>query len=190
MIVTAGIGSDHTDLQGAMDRVIAVAEVTHCNSNSVAEHMINAQSLKHFKRGAYLIKSARCNTTQQKKGKPWLPPFSLVLKSPALHVFGADGHGLNSRGLFLNGQGVPHVHLGEEAQAGNHVQAQGERNNNRNEGPAATVVVFAGEVSRVLCIALRRAGRKTFEPLEQVNHDEPQHGNSLNVVETVSRRGL
>lgn len=40
MIVTAGIGSDHTDLQAAMERGITVAEVTYCNSNSVAEHVL------------------------------------------------------------------------------------------------------------------------------------------------------
>ncbi len=40
MIVTAGIGSDHTDLQAAMDRGITVAEVTFCNSISVAEHVV------------------------------------------------------------------------------------------------------------------------------------------------------
>jgi lactate dehydrogenase-like 2-hydroxyacid dehydrogenase len=40
MIVTAGIGSDHTDLQAAMNRGITVAEVTYCNSNSVAEHVV------------------------------------------------------------------------------------------------------------------------------------------------------
>ncbi len=40
MIVTAGIGSDHTDLQAAMDHGITVAEVTYCNSNSVAEHVV------------------------------------------------------------------------------------------------------------------------------------------------------
>ncbi|MBK4995419.1 NAD-dependent formate dehydrogenase [Pseudomonas sp. S37] len=40
MIVTAGIGSDHTDLQAAMDRGITVAEVTYCNSHSVAEHVL------------------------------------------------------------------------------------------------------------------------------------------------------
>ncbi len=39
MIVTAGIGSDHTDLQAAMDHGVTVAEVTYCNSNSVAEHV-------------------------------------------------------------------------------------------------------------------------------------------------------
>jgi formate dehydrogenase len=40
MIVTAGIGSDHTDLQAAMDHNITVAEVTFCNSISVAEHVV------------------------------------------------------------------------------------------------------------------------------------------------------
>ncbi len=40
MIVTAGIGSDHTDLQAAMEHGITVAEVTYCNSNSVAEHVV------------------------------------------------------------------------------------------------------------------------------------------------------
>ncbi len=39
MIVTAGIGSDHTDLQAAIDHGVTVAEVTYCNSNSVAEHV-------------------------------------------------------------------------------------------------------------------------------------------------------
>lgn len=40
MVVTAGIGSDHTDLQAAMDNDVTVAEVTYCNSNSVAEHVV------------------------------------------------------------------------------------------------------------------------------------------------------
>jgi formate dehydrogenase len=40
MIVTAGIGSDHTDLQAAIERGITVAEVTYSNSNSVAEHVV------------------------------------------------------------------------------------------------------------------------------------------------------
>jgi len=40
MIVTAGIGSDHTDLQAAMEHGVTVAEVTYCNSNSVAEHVV------------------------------------------------------------------------------------------------------------------------------------------------------
>jgi formate dehydrogenase len=40
LVVTAGIGSDHTDLQAAIDRGITVAEVTYCNSISVAEHVV------------------------------------------------------------------------------------------------------------------------------------------------------
>jgi formate dehydrogenase len=40
MIVTAGIGSDHTDLQAAIERNVTVAEVTYCNSHSVAEHVV------------------------------------------------------------------------------------------------------------------------------------------------------
>src|SRR2546423_5115040 len=40
LAVTAGIGSDHVDLQAAMDRGITVAEVTYCNSISVAEHVV------------------------------------------------------------------------------------------------------------------------------------------------------
>jgi len=40
MAITAGIGSDHVDLQAAMDRGITVAEVTYCNSISVSEHVV------------------------------------------------------------------------------------------------------------------------------------------------------
>ncbi|WP_026191676.1 NAD-dependent formate dehydrogenase [Methylosinus sp. LW4] len=40
LIVTAGIGSDHTDLQAAIENNITVAEVTYCNSNAVAEHVV------------------------------------------------------------------------------------------------------------------------------------------------------
>ncbi len=40
LAITAGIGSDHVDLQGAMDAGITVAEVTYCNSISVAEHVV------------------------------------------------------------------------------------------------------------------------------------------------------
>jgi formate dehydrogenase len=40
LALTAGIGSDHVDLQAAMDRGITVTEVTYCNSISVAEHVI------------------------------------------------------------------------------------------------------------------------------------------------------
>ena len=40
MAVTAGIGSDHVDLQAAIDNKIDVVEVTFCNSRSVAEHIV------------------------------------------------------------------------------------------------------------------------------------------------------
>jgi len=40
LAVTAGIGSDHVDLQAAMDSGVTVAEVTYCNSISVAEHVV------------------------------------------------------------------------------------------------------------------------------------------------------
>ena len=42
LAITAGIGSDHVDLQAAMDKGITVAEVTYCNSISVAEHVVMA----------------------------------------------------------------------------------------------------------------------------------------------------
>jgi formate dehydrogenase len=40
LAITAGIGSDHVDLQAAMSRGITVAEVTYCNSISVSEHVV------------------------------------------------------------------------------------------------------------------------------------------------------
>ena len=40
LAITAGIGSDHVDLQAAIDRGITVAEVTYCNSISVSEHVV------------------------------------------------------------------------------------------------------------------------------------------------------
>jgi formate dehydrogenase len=40
LVITAGIGSDHTDLQAAMDHGVTCAEVTYCNSISVAEHVV------------------------------------------------------------------------------------------------------------------------------------------------------
>jgi formate dehydrogenase len=42
LAITAGIGSDHYDLQAAMDRGITIAEVTYCNSISVSEHVVMA----------------------------------------------------------------------------------------------------------------------------------------------------
>jgi formate dehydrogenase len=40
LAVTAGIGSDHVDLQAAADARITVAEVTYSNSISVSEHVV------------------------------------------------------------------------------------------------------------------------------------------------------
>ena len=40
LALTAGIGSDHVDLQAAMANNITVAEITYCNSISVAEHVV------------------------------------------------------------------------------------------------------------------------------------------------------
>jgi formate dehydrogenase len=40
LAITAGIGSDHVDLQAAIEHGITVAEVTYCNSISVAEHVV------------------------------------------------------------------------------------------------------------------------------------------------------
>ncbi len=40
LALTAGIGSDHVDLQAAIDKGITVAEVTYCNSISVSEHVV------------------------------------------------------------------------------------------------------------------------------------------------------
>jgi formate dehydrogenase len=40
LAITAGIGSDHVDLQAAMDSGVTVAEVTFSNSISVSEHVV------------------------------------------------------------------------------------------------------------------------------------------------------
>ena len=40
LAITAGIGSDHVDLQAAIDNNITVCEVTFCNSISVSEHAV------------------------------------------------------------------------------------------------------------------------------------------------------
>ncbi len=40
LAITAGIGSDHVDLEAAMEKGVTVAEVTYCNSISVSEHVV------------------------------------------------------------------------------------------------------------------------------------------------------
>ncbi|MBY0501230.1 MAG: NAD-dependent formate dehydrogenase [Alphaproteobacteria bacterium] len=42
LAITAGIGSDHVDLKAALQKGITIAEVTYCNSISVAEHVVMA----------------------------------------------------------------------------------------------------------------------------------------------------
>src|ERR1700728_3810949 len=42
LAITAGIGSDHVDLQAAIEHGITVAEVTYSNSISVSEHVVMA----------------------------------------------------------------------------------------------------------------------------------------------------
>jgi len=40
LVITAGIGSDHTDLSAAIARDVTVAEITYSNSISVSEHVV------------------------------------------------------------------------------------------------------------------------------------------------------
>jgi formate dehydrogenase len=40
LIITAGIGSDHINLQAAIQKNVTVTEITYCNSISVAEHVV------------------------------------------------------------------------------------------------------------------------------------------------------
>ncbi|MEN8237018.1 MAG: NAD-dependent formate dehydrogenase [Pseudomonadota bacterium] len=42
LAITAGIGSDHVDLQAAIEKGVTVTEITFCNSISVAEHIVMA----------------------------------------------------------------------------------------------------------------------------------------------------
>ena len=59
LIITAGIGSDHTDLQAAMDKGITVAEITYSNSISVAEHVVMMILQQHIKMGGELCRGPR-----------------------------------------------------------------------------------------------------------------------------------
>jgi formate dehydrogenase len=40
LAITAGVGSDHVDLDAAIEHGVTVAEVTYCNSISVSEHVV------------------------------------------------------------------------------------------------------------------------------------------------------
>jgi len=62
MIVTAGIGSDHTDLQAAMENNVTVAEVTYCNSNSVAEQIAGGWNIADCVTRSYDIEGMSVGT--------------------------------------------------------------------------------------------------------------------------------
>ena len=64
LIITAGIGSDHTDLQAAMDKGITVAEVTFSNSISVAEHVVMAARCRR-RRATPLARARSWNPTSR-----------------------------------------------------------------------------------------------------------------------------
>jgi formate dehydrogenase len=63
LALTAGIGSDHVDLQAAIDRGVTVAEVTYFNSISVAEHvvMIILGLVRNYIPCPYRILHPRCH---------------------------------------------------------------------------------------------------------------------------------
>ena len=48
MAITAGIGSDHVDLQAAMDNKIDVVEVTYCNSRSILNVMMIVSMVRDY----------------------------------------------------------------------------------------------------------------------------------------------
>ena len=105
MIVTAGIGSDHTDLQAAMDRGITVAEVTYCNSQQRrracgdADPRARAQlhpllqlgdqrRLEHRRLRVALIRPGR-HARRHRGRRPHRParaaPLEALRRPPALH---------------------------------------------------------------------------------------------------------
>src|SRR3546814_10107016 len=55
LALTAGIGSDHVDLQAAIDRGITVAEVTYCNSIKSEEHTSELPSLMRISYAVFCL---------------------------------------------------------------------------------------------------------------------------------------
>ena len=85
LIITAGIGSDHTDLQAAMDKGVTVAEVTYSNSISVAEHivmMILALVRNYIPSYGWVIKGGPSATERDRAQRP--PPRTLTGSSICL----------------------------------------------------------------------------------------------------------
>jgi len=92
LAVTAGIGSDHVDLQAAIDRGITVAEVTYSNSISVSEHVVMLilslvrnyiPSYQRVVAGAHFAELA---TPVRAKWTPWIG----VLATPSEAASAAD----------------------------------------------------------------------------------------------------
>ena len=48
LAITAGVDSDHVDLQAAIDRKITVAEMTYSKSISVSEHVVMTDSCQFY----------------------------------------------------------------------------------------------------------------------------------------------
>lgn len=105
LAITAGIGSDHVDLDAAIANEITVAEVTYCNSISVAEHVVMLilslvrdylpahriavdGGWKHRRRGLALLRPRgnggrdRCRRTDRQR-RP--ATTEAVRRSPSLH---------------------------------------------------------------------------------------------------------
>ena len=92
LAVTAGIGSDHVDLESAIERGITVAEVTYSNSISVAEHVVMMilslvrnyiPSYQWVVKGGWNIADcvARSYDLEGMQVGPWLPAGSVPLSS-------------------------------------------------------------------------------------------------------------
>ena len=103
--ITAGIGSDHVDLQAAIERGITVAEVTYCNSISVSEHVVmmilgagpqlhpllqdrRRRRLEHRRRRLALVRPRGHAGRHRRRGTDRLggaAPPEAVRRRPALH---------------------------------------------------------------------------------------------------------
>ncbi|GBH10842.1 hypothetical protein KPSA1_04268 [Pseudomonas syringae pv. actinidiae] len=93
-------------------------------------------------------------------------------------ILRTDHHGLGDVLFLLLSEAVPDVGLGVVAQACQAIKAKGQNDGNRDERPAATVlIVFTCETARVVVIraAREQGGRQALEPLEQMNDNNTQH---------------
>ena len=156
LAITAGIGSDHVDLQDAMDKGITVAEITYCNSISVAEHVVMMilslvrnylPSYEWVKKGGWNIADCversydlegmnvgtRCGRAHRPRRAA---PIEAVRRQAALHRQappageGREGAGAHlSQGRRVHGEGVRRRHDQRAAASRDrgHVQRQADR---------------------------------------------------------------